>query len=143
MDARAEGTAVLSVDLPSGVDATTGVVHGTAVFADRTVTFASPKLGHFLQPGRQHVGALTCADIGIPTKHWVDISAAAARLASDVDLALALPPAPQDAHKGTFGHLLVVAGSPGKGIHGHQRALTLRELCEDLLEVIRIHIPLQ
>ena len=114
VDARAEGTAVLSVDLPSGVDATTGVVHGTAVFADRTVTFASPKLGHFLQPGRQHVGALTCADIGIPTKHWVDISAAAARLASDVDLAVALPPAPQDAHKGTFGHLLVVAGSPGK-----------------------------
>lgn len=112
--ARAEGVPVLSVDLPSGVDATTGVIHGVAVRADTTVTFASPKLGHFLQPGRQHVGRLVSADIGVPSRHWVDLSAGAARLVGPEDLLAAVPPAQQDAHKGTFGHLLVVAGSPGK-----------------------------
>jgi NAD(P)H-hydrate epimerase len=111
--AQAEGVPVLSVDLPSGVDATTGVVHGVAVRADTTVTFASPKLGHFLQPGRQQVGRLVSADIGIPTRHWMDLSASAARLVGPEDLRAAVPPASQDAHKGTFGHLLVVAGSPG------------------------------
>lgn len=112
--ARGVGVAVLSVDLPSGIDATTGVVHGVAVRADRTVTFASPKLGHFLQPGRQYVGELTCADIGIPVRHWLDVSSAAAHLSDETDLIGAVPPSVQDTHKGTYGHLLVVAGSEGK-----------------------------
>jgi len=112
--ARAEGVPVLSVDLPSGVNATTGVIHGSAVQADRTVTFGSPKLGHFLQPGRMRVGRLACADIGIPTRRWVDLTSAAARLVGPDDLLAAVPPAAQDVHKGTLGHLLVVAGSPGK-----------------------------
>jgi len=111
--AQSAGVPVLSVDLPSGVDATTGVVHGIAVRADLTVTFASPKLGHFLQPGRQYVGRLVAADIGIPVRHWMDLHSSAARLVGPADLLGAVPPGNPDAHKGTFGHLLVVAGSPG------------------------------
>ena len=113
-EAQKAGVYVLSVDLPSGVDAGTGLLHGDSVHADRTVTFATPKLGHFLQPGRSRCGELVCADIGIPHRHWVDLVADAARLAGPEDLLEALPPASAEAHKGTFGHLLVVAGSPGK-----------------------------
>lgn len=113
-EARASGVPVLSVDIPSGVDASTGVLHGLAVAADVTVSFASLKLGHFLQPGRQYAGELVCAEIGIPSDHWLDLNTDAARLLGPEDLIAEVGPAAQDAHKGRFGHLLVVAGSPGK-----------------------------
>ena len=112
--AREAGVSVLSVDIPSGVDATTGAVQGTAVQADTTVTFAALKLGHMLQPGRWRSGRIVCAEIGIPAQRWLDVTTEAARLAGPEDLLSEVAPGPRDAHKGSFGHLLVVAGSPGK-----------------------------
>jgi NAD(P)H-hydrate epimerase len=59
------GGPVIAVDIPSGVDGLTGAVHGTAVRAKSTVTFAARKPGLVFEPGRSHAGDLTVADIGI------------------------------------------------------------------------------
>ncbi len=105
--------AVVAVDIPSGIDATTGQVLGSAVFADLTVTFASAKVGHVVYPAVEFVGDLIVTDIGIPkqladqqTIDHMFINAEAARIL--------LPARPASGHKGTFGHLLLVAGSTGK-----------------------------
>ena len=97
---------ILAVDIPSGVDGSTGRVLGAAVPAQQTVTFGAAKRGHLLHPGRSLRGDLVVADIGVP------IGEADVRLL-DAD-ALAISERADDAHKGSFGHLLVVAGSEGK-----------------------------
>ncbi len=110
---NASGVPVLAVDIPSGVDATSGHLLGRAVRADMTVAFACPKLGQVVYPGAEFCGILTTADIGIPAA----LLAAAGDDAVLVDGAAAvslLPARPATGHKGTFGHLLVVAGSAGK-----------------------------
>jgi NAD(P)H-hydrate epimerase len=112
--ARDAGVPVLSVDVPSGVSGTSGLEHGASVQADVTVTFAALKLGHVLYPGRGRCGDLVKADIGIPAERWLDLIPGIAHLLDGSALADALPPGPADGHKGTFGHLLVVAGGPGK-----------------------------
>jgi ADP-dependent NAD(P)H-hydrate dehydratase / NAD(P)H-hydrate epimerase len=104
---------VVSLDIPSGVDATSGRVLGRGVRADLTVTFAVAKVGHATGPGAGLVGTLLTVDIGIPCA----LSSRVADLHLLVDAGVArplLPLRPASGHKGTFGHLLVVAGSPGK-----------------------------
>ncbi|OHB26642.1 MAG: hypothetical protein A2X84_07475 [Desulfuromonadaceae bacterium GWC2_58_13] len=104
---------VLAIDIPSGVDATSGRLLGKAVCADMTVTFACPKLGQVIYPGAELCGRLKTVDIGIPSA----LLSATADEAVLVDAAVAaplLPARPATGHKGTFGHLLVVAGSAGK-----------------------------
>jgi NAD(P)H-hydrate epimerase len=62
---RNQGTRVLAVDIPSGVNADTGAIPGEAVQADTTVTFAYPKIGLTVDPGRIVAGRVVVADIGI------------------------------------------------------------------------------
>ncbi len=62
------GRPVLAVDVPSGLDATTGKIHGTCVRAAKTVTFTFAKRGFYLNDGPQHAGKIVVADIGIPRK---------------------------------------------------------------------------
>lgn len=100
---------VVALDIPSGVDADTGAVFGAAVEAVRTVTFAVHKRGLHQHPGARLAGALHCASIGVPVPESADWS----RLEA-ADVADWLPPRIPDAHKGTGGHVLVVAGSPGR-----------------------------
>ena len=104
---------VVAVDLPSGIDASSGRVLGCCVKADLTVTFALPKIGLVSYPGAGYVGELRVVDIGIPPQ-VTDGAVAECLLVDRGEAANMLPPRPRDGHKGTFGHLLVVAGSLGK-----------------------------
>jgi len=114
MRARLEaGVPVVAVDLPSGVPSDTGALDWAVAGATSTVTFAAPKRGHVLPPACDTVGELVVADIGIPP---ASLAAAAPSLflIEDRDAALAFPRRARSAHKGDFGHVLVVAGSVGK-----------------------------
>src|SRR5262249_50023486 len=94
-------------------DADVGPVVGPVVRAHRTYTLCRPKLCLVLEPAASHAGPFRVVDIGIPD----DVVAAEGSNLSWIDAAAAsslLPPRPPDAHKGTMGHLLVVAGSRGK-----------------------------
>jgi NAD(P)H-hydrate epimerase len=104
---------VFAVDIPSGLSADTGRPLGACIRAHVTAAFAFPKLGHVLLPGAEHCGKLEVADIGIPP-HIADSVAPRQFLITAGDVRAYLPPRPADAHKGRTGHLLVVAGSPGK-----------------------------
>lgn len=112
-DVNRSGKPVMAIDIPSGLNADSGQIMGTAIRADITVTFGFPKLGQLIFPGAGLAGRLVRIDIGIPEKaasrsdplyhiigpdhfkdHLKDVSA--------------------DAHKGNKGHLLILAGSTGK-----------------------------
>ena len=101
------GVPVVSVDIPSGVDGRTGQILGCAVRADATVTFAVKKPGLLFYPGRRLAGQVMVADIGLeaPPDAWMELERA--------DAARLLPPREPDSHKGTYGHLAVLAGSEG------------------------------
>ena len=108
-----EDLRVVAVDIPSGVDADTGQVLGVAVQADATVTFQFPKLGHVHYPGRRLTGELTIADISIPPSLLPRV-APSAYVVSTGALRDAFVPRAGASHKGTYGHLLIVAGAPDK-----------------------------
>ena len=100
------GAPVVAVDLPSGVDASTGEVAGAAVRAALSVSFHGPKVGHHVGPGRAHTGEVVTADIGLPP------SLTAARLVTADVLRLVPRRGPED-NKYTAGSVLVVGGSQG------------------------------
>jgi ADP-dependent NAD(P)H-hydrate dehydratase / NAD(P)H-hydrate epimerase len=97
---------VLAVDIPSGVDASTGEVAAAAVHADTTVTFHGRKVGLVVAPGRFHAGAVLLADIGLERFE----TEACLALPSVLDL---VPRRSERDNKYTAGHVLVVGGSPG------------------------------
>jgi len=103
---------VVSIDIPSGIDANSGAVLGTAVRADLTVTFARPKLGHFITPGAELTGTLMVADIGIPSQVVAEEDIRT-HLITPQSAVKWLPKRGHAAHKGTFGHTLIIGGSPG------------------------------
>lgn len=104
---------VLSVDIPSGVSGDTGAVPGAAVRADKTVTFATPKVGLVQYPGREHAGELEVVDIGIPEKLLGEIPDSDIELVEEEDADRLLPERKPNAHKGDSGRVLVVGGAPG------------------------------
>jgi len=104
---------VASVDLPSGINADLTEVEGHAIEAERTYTLCRPKLALALRPSSAHCGIWRVIPIGIPDEavaaagsdlEWLDLASAGALLGTREP----------DAHKGTYGHVLIVAGSPGK-----------------------------
>src|SRR5665647_1909190 len=100
---------VLAVDLPSGVNGTTGAVMGVAVNATNTVTFFRRKTGHLLLPGRLHCGSIEVADIGIPDRVLERIKPLT--FANRPRLWGRLFPLPaEDGHKYSRGHAVVVSG---------------------------------
>ena len=102
------GLKVVALDLPSGLDADNGAADPSCAVADLTITLGYPKLGLFSFPGRDLVGQLTVADIGIPLHLGQDI---ATELITEDYVRAMLPKRPRNAHKGTFGRVLVCAGS--------------------------------
>jgi len=109
---NASGAPVLSVDLPSGLDADTGRAAGACVRASETVTFGLPKLGLLVEPGRALAGMLTVADISLP-RPLLEESALTAEWITAARAAPLWPPRDGMAHKGDSGRLFVLAGSPG------------------------------
>ncbi len=100
---------VLAIDLPSGVDASTGRVEGDAVHARVTVTFGAAKVGLLLQPARSHCGRLVVAEIGLsPLPESPD-----SELSTPAWAHARLPGRAPDAHKGAAGRVLLLAGSTG------------------------------
>lgn len=113
-EAGARGTGVLSVDIPSGLDATTGRVHGAAVKATRTVTFIGLKLGLMSADGPAHSGNLAFHDLDAPDALYADQPYRARRIAHR-DLRHVLPARARSAHKGDNGHVLCLGGDRGLG----------------------------
>lgn len=103
---------VMSIDMPSGVAADTGAVMTTAVKARATLSLGLPKPGQLLSPGAEHVGRLVVDDIGLPSQ-LLESDKLSLQL-MDKDLAASLlPERPRNVHKGSCGHILIVAGSKG------------------------------
>ena len=103
---------VIAVDLPSGLDADTGQPLGACVRADKTVTIGFPKRGLLLHPGAEFAGKLEVADIGFP-KQVVDAQNIGVNWTTAQEAADWLPSRPRASHKGSYGRVLVVAGSTG------------------------------
>lgn len=100
---------LVAVDLPTGLNADTGALDPAAVPADLTVTLAFPKVGLYLFPGAGVLGEMVVADIGIPHSVAQEVKV---ETPTKEEIRRLLPARPLDAHKGTFGKVLVVAGSP-------------------------------
>ncbi len=107
------GKPIFAVDIPSGLNSDTGQPCGICVRADATTSFAFAKSGHHLYPGVTFTGDLDVIDIGIPSQIVTRVNPKQHLLSKDMIRNHWIPRAP-DAHKGNTGHLLVVAGSPGK-----------------------------
>ena len=103
---------VIAVDIPSGVDPGTGQAAEEAVHARETVTFAYGKRGLYMYPGRFHAGQVRVVDISIPKEALERLERATEWVDADFVLPL-LQQIPPDSHKGSYGHVLTVAGSRG------------------------------
>ncbi len=103
---------IASIDIPSGLDPSTGYREQPAVKADLTVTLALAKRGLWMEPGRSSAGLIEIVDIGIPQAVVDEMIPSMLTAESDWARAL-LPSRPMDAHKGSVGRVLVVGGSAG------------------------------
>lgn len=99
----------VAVDISSGINGDTGAVMGIAFRADVTVTFAFAKIGHLLFPGADHTGELLVKEIGIDAHGFLG-SMPKVHVATKEDL-MSIPKRPNDSNKGTFGKVLVIAGT--------------------------------
>jgi NAD(P)H-hydrate epimerase len=104
---------VLALDVPSGLDADTGLPLGLAVRATATATFVAPKRGLVTTPGIDHAGAVHVVSIGTPAE-LLDRTGWDGEVLEAADARALVPARPRSGHKGTFGHVLVVGGSPGR-----------------------------
>lgn len=103
----------VAVDIPSGLSGDRGIPLGVCVKADLTVTFGLPKKGLVSYPGRRYVGVLKVVDIGFPPSLVEEIEPAGYLLTHEF-VSKFLNKRDEEAHKGNFGHLLIIGGSPGK-----------------------------
>ena len=109
---------VLALDIPTGINGDTGAVMGCAIKADLTVTFVGLKQGLYLGEAPGYCGRIRFAGLEIPDGYYADIDASYRRIDAQL-LANVLGPRARAAHKGDFGHVLVVGG--GEGMPGAVR----------------------
>ena len=105
---------VVAVDIPSGLSGDSGTPPGDYVRADATVTFTAPKLCHALAPARDLMGELRIRAIGSPVSLYESDPNIQLSLVTPESIAPHFAPRPENSNKGSFGHVLVVAGSRGK-----------------------------
>ncbi len=109
---NASGLPILAIDVPSGLHSDTGDALGVCGRAEVTVTMGLPKIGLLKPAAADYVGRIEVADIGFPAELIEEIQTEV-ELLTAADVAPLLPRRHRAAHKGDFGHLLVVAGSEG------------------------------
>jgi NAD(P)H-hydrate epimerase len=122
-DINRTGVPVVSIDLPSGLSADSHKPNGSSVEADLTVALAAPKLSLVLPPADKRAGKLVVADIGIPASVIEALDGPRIHLLTPRDVCDLVAPRLADSHKGDYGHVLIVAGSPGKTGAAHLAAL--------------------
>lgn len=105
---------VIAVDLPSGIEADTGNVLGAAIQAELTVSFIGHKIGLFIGEARDYIGSIICDDLGLMQNILCQVNACA-QLLNLAEEIKSLKPRSRIAHKGNFGHVLVVGGDYGMG----------------------------
>jgi ADP-dependent NAD(P)H-hydrate dehydratase / NAD(P)H-hydrate epimerase len=103
----------IAIDIPSGLSSDNGLPLGLCTQADLTVTFGLPKVGQLLFPGCRFVGRLFVVDIGLPPAFY-PVPEERVELLEAETLTPALPKRDPEGHKGSYGHVLVLAGSKGK-----------------------------
>lgn len=130
------GAGVIAVDIPSGIHGTTGEIMGIALAADVTVTFGYPKTGLLFYPGKQYAGELKVADIGFPDASLLK-SGWEAKLLTREDLTW-LPKRQPDGNKGTFGKVLVIAGSRGMSGAAYFSALAAYRTGAGLVKILTV-----
>lgn len=111
---NSHNTAVIAVDIPSGLCSDTGAILGEAVRADLTVSFIGLKQGLLTGAGPDCCGTLTFDDLAVPQAIFNSVAPSARRIDAQL-LEQYLTPRPRGAHKGQFGHVLVLGGNTGMG----------------------------
>jgi ADP-dependent NAD(P)H-hydrate dehydratase / NAD(P)H-hydrate epimerase len=104
---------VLAIDLPSGANASTGEPFDPCLQAEVTVTFAAPKLCHVFEPAALYCGEVIVADISIP-EIAIDDELVTLAMITPKDVEAQVAPRLASTHKGTYGHVAMIAGSPGR-----------------------------
>lgn len=128
---------VLAVDIPSGLEADTGKAQGPCIKADHTVTFGLPKLGLVLEPGASIAGTLHVADISLP-KDLIENKNISRQLLTKKLLSPWFAPRQPESHKGSYGHVLIVAGS--RNMSGAAR-LTVRGALRSGAGLVTLGVP--
>lgn len=126
-----------AVDIPSGICADNGMVLGTAFQADITVTFQAEKFGLFLYPGKEYAGEVIVKDIGISEDYFLQNQKVAV-VYDENDYQKMLPVRKPDSHKGTYGRLLVIAGSKGMSGAAYMNAVSAYQVGAGLVEVYTV-----
>lgn len=145
--ARDRGALVIAVDLPSGLETDSGKPTGESVQADVTVTLGYVKRGLVIEPGCSIAGELCVADIGIPRQAESRLTHRPVFMLTEGGIRSMLPRRDASSHKGDFGHVLVIAGSPGKSgaaamtcaaaLRGGAGLVTLAARVDDILPAQR------
>jgi NAD(P)H-hydrate epimerase len=130
---------VVSIDIPSGLNADTGVAEGVAVNADVTVTMGLPKVGLVMPAALEFVGTIEVADIGLPPA-FVDelVPTVPLELIYSSELRRVIPRRARGSHKGTYGHLLLIGGARG---YAGAIALACRAACRSGVGLTTALVP--
>src|SRR5437762_3656319 len=122
-DVNASGIPIVAIDLPSGLSADSPEPIGPSIEAGLTVTLAAPKLPLVLPPAEMRAGDIVIADIGIPDEVIETVDGPYVELLTRAAMRELITPRSPDSHKGDFGRVLIVAGSPGKTGAAHLTAV--------------------
>lgn len=125
----------VSVDIPSGIHSESGKVMGTAIKADLTVTFGFEKLGTLLYPGKAFAGQVLIRDIGFPEYEGQWSHSYYTYDACDLSL---IPERRADSHKGSYGKVLIAAGSVGMGGAAYLSALAAYRTGAGLVKILTV-----
>lgn len=109
---NAAAAKVISIDIPSGLNTDTGLVQGVAVTADLTITFIGRKQGMYTASGSAKSGVIKFDSLSIPDSVYKKVEPSSHGLTPKLSLSV-LKPRNKNSHKGTYGHVLLIGGSPG------------------------------